>query len=69
MGNGVNQFIFNHQSKGGSKPLSRSWNRIMLNMVFERDRFAMPSKPWYRLAESSADDGSPDIEKYLSHFE
>jgi phospholipase A1 len=49
--NGVNQFVFNHQSKDCSKPLSLSWNRIILNMVFERDRFAMSSKPWYRLPE------------------
>jgi phospholipase A1 len=67
--NVANQFVFNHQSNGRGKPLSRSWNRIMLNMVFERDRFAMSFKPWYRLPESAADDDNPDIEKYLGHFE
>ncbi|CAA0109656.1 Phospholipase A1 [Zhongshania aliphaticivorans] len=67
--NVANQLIFNHQSNGRSEPLSRSWNRIMLNMVFERDRFAMSFKPWYRLPESSDDDDNPDIEKYLGHFE
>ncbi|MBQ0795103.1 phospholipase A [Zhongshania sp.] len=67
--NVANQVIFNHQSNGRGEPLSRSWNRIMLNMVFERDRFAMTFKPWYRLPESSKDDDNPDIEKYLGHFE
>ncbi|MDF1691148.1 MAG: phospholipase A [Zhongshania sp.] len=63
------QLIFNHQSNGRSEPQSRSWNRLMLNMIFERDRFAMSFKPWYRLKESAKDDDNPDIEKYLGHFE
>jgi phospholipase A1 len=64
-----NQLIFNHQSNGRSDPLSRSWNRLMLNFIFERDRFAMSFKPWYRLKEDREDDNNPDIEKYLGHFE
>ncbi len=64
-----NQLIFNHQSNGRSEPLSRSWNRIMLNMVFERDRFAMTFKPWYRIPEAAEDDDNRDIEFYLGNFE
>ncbi|GAA4103353.1 phospholipase A [Zhongshania borealis] len=67
--NAGNQLIFNHQSNGRSDPLSRSWNRLMLNFMFERDRFAMAFKPWYRLKEDREDDNNPDIEKYLGHFE
>ena len=64
-----NQLIFNHQSNGRGEPLSRSWNRIMLNMVFEHDRFAMTFKPWYRIPEAADDDDNRDIEFYLGHFE
>jgi phospholipase A1 len=64
-----NQIIFNHQSNGRSDPISRSWNRLMLNLIFERDRFAMSFKPWYRLKEEQTDDNNSDIEKYLGHFE
>lgn len=67
--NVANEVIFNHQSNGRGEPLSRSWNRLMFNMVFERDRFAMAFKPWYRFKEHGDDDDNPDIEKYLGHFE
>ncbi|AKH68945.1 outer membrane phospholipase A [Spongiibacter sp. IMCC21906] len=67
--NVANQVILNHQSNGRGEPLSRSWNRLMFNMVFERDRFAMSFKPWYRFKEHGDDDDNPDIEKYLGHFE
>ncbi len=67
--NVANQVILNHQSNGRGEPLSRSWNRIMLNFVFERDRFAMTFKPWYRFKEHDDDDDNPDIERYLGHFE
>jgi phospholipase A1 len=64
-----NQIIFNRQSNGRSEPISRRWNRLMLNFIFERDRFAMSFKPWHRLKEEQADDNNSDIEKYLGHFE
>ena len=64
-----NQLIFNHQSNGRSEPTSRSWNRIMLNFLFERDRFAMAFKPWYRIPEDRDDDDNPDIEHYMGNFE
>ena len=38
----------NHQSTGRSDPLSRSWNRVMLNLGFEKDNFALMVRPWYR---------------------
>lgn len=74
--NVLNEVIINHQSNGQGGPLSRSWNRIMLNTVFERAPFAVQFTPWYRIPEDKAEfpgdprgDDNPDIEKYLGHFE
>lgn len=55
----------NHQSNGRSDPLSRSWNRVILNLGFERDNFALMLRPWYRIEEDSADDNNPDITDYV----
>lgn len=74
--NVVNEAIINHQSNGQSGTLSRSWNRLMLNSVFEKDNFVFAFNPWYRLPESDAEypgdprgDDNPDIEKYMGNFE
>lgn len=56
---------FNHQSNGRSDPLSRSWNRVMLNLGFEKDNFALMVRPWYRLDEDAKDDNNPDIKDYI----
>jgi phospholipase A1 len=58
----------NHQSNGRSEPLSRSWNRVMLEKVLEKDDLYLSIKPWWRIPESS-DDDNPDIEAYLGHVE
>lgn len=55
----------NHQSNGRSDPLSRSWNRVMLNLGFERGNFAMMVRPWYRIEEDFKDDNNPDIKNYI----
>ncbi len=60
---------FNHQSNGRSEPLSRSWNRVMLDFVLERDGTYMSIKPWWRIPEDLAGDDNPDIEDYLGNFE
>lgn len=74
--NVLNEAILNHQSNGQSGLLSRSWNRIMLNSVFEKDQFVVAINPWYRLSEPDAEypgdprgDDNPDIEKYMGNFE
>lgn len=74
--NVLNEAILNHQSNGQSGILSRSWNRIMFNSVFEKDNFVFMFKPWYRLPEKKAKyrgdpkgDDNPDIERFLGHFE
>lgn len=62
-------FGFVHQSNGRAEPLSRSWNRIYAEFLFERDDFALTFKPWYRIKESEADDDNPDITDYLGNYE
>lgn len=56
---------FNHQSNGRSDPLSRSWNRVILNVGFEKDNFALMLRPWYRIEEDAKDDNNPDISDYV----
>ncbi len=60
---------FNHQSNGQVDPLSRSWNRITGQLVFERGRFVASAKTWYRLDESDAEDDNPDIEEFMGRVE
>ena len=73
------QFInvgLNHQSNGRSKPLSRSWNRIVANFGLEKmfgtekkDSFNILLKTWYRLPEEDANDDNPDITRYMGYGE
>lgn len=59
----------NHQSNGRSDRLSRSWNRIMLEFVGERDNLYISFKPWWRIPEDHDDDDNPDIHRYMGNFE
>jgi phospholipase A1 len=74
--NALNEVIINHQSNGQGGELSRSWNRLMLNTVFERGNFAFALAPWYRLPEPEQEypgdpdgDDNPDITHYMGNFE
>ncbi len=67
---------FAHQSNGRSQPLSRSWNRLYVNFIFERENLYFSIKPWYRIPESEKDDPSdpagddnPDIEDFMGYGE
>jgi len=59
----------NHQSNGRSQPLSRSWNRVVANFGFERDRFNLLLRTWYRIPEKAKNDDNPDIDRYLGYGE
>lgn len=60
---------FNHQSNGRSKPLSRSWNRIVANFGLERDNFNLLLKTWYRLPEDGAIDDNAELNRYMGYGE
>ena len=65
-----------HQSNGQGGDLSRSWNRIYLNLVLEKGRMAVSVKPWYRIPEEKkrypedpSGDDNPDIGHFMGHGE
>ncbi len=63
------QVGLNHQSNGRSRPLSRSWNRVVANIGLERNEFALQLKTWYRLPEDESKDDNSDILRYMGYGE
>ena len=59
----------NHQSNGRSNPLSRSWNRVIANIGFERNGWTVMLRPWWRIPEAKATDDNPDISNYIGRGE
>jgi phospholipase A1 len=59
----------NHQSNGRSNPLSRSWNRVVADIGFERDGWTVMLRPWWRVPEGGTDDNNPDISDYMGRGE
>ncbi|MEJ2384161.1 MAG: phospholipase A [Xanthomonadales bacterium] len=67
--NTVNSIGLVHQSNGRGGVLSRSWNRVYANFIFEKGRWALSFKPWIRLGEYDDEDDNPDISDYMGHGE
>ncbi|HET9822850.1 MAG TPA: phospholipase A [Burkholderiaceae bacterium] len=66
---GLASLSLSHQSNGRALPLSRSWNRIIGTLAFERGDWVAELRPWWRIPESQADDDNPDISNHLGRME
>lgn len=55
----------NHQSNGRAEPISRSWNRVVLNIGLDRDDWALTVRPWWRIPDGANEDENPGIEDYV----
>ncbi|MDZ7660976.1 phospholipase A [Thiohalophilus sp.] len=62
-------FGISHQSNGQSGSLSRSWNRLYADFIFERGDFYLSIKPWLRITAPDEQDDNPDIEDYMGNGE
>ena len=58
-----------HQSNGRADPLSRSWNRVVANIGFERNGWTIMLRPWWRIPEQSKTNDNPDISNYIGRGE
>ncbi|WP_052365510.1 phospholipase A [Halotalea alkalilenta] len=67
--NTFNRIGYVHQSNGRGEPISRSWNRIYAEAIFQRGPWAVSIRPWWRIPESRNEDNNPDIENYLGYGE
>lgn len=59
----------NHQSNGRSRPLSRSWNRLIAQWGLEKGDSMILLRPWWRIPERAADDDNPRIQDYAGRAE
>lgn len=58
---------FNHQSNGRNLPRSRSWNRIMFHVGYEKGPLSIFLRPWLRISDD--DDENPEITSYIGNGE
>ncbi len=65
--NTINRIGFAHQSNGRSDPLSRSWNRLYAETIFQRGDWAFSVAPHWRIPENDRDDDNPDLEDYIGY--
>jgi phospholipase A1 len=65
--NTANRIGFAHQSNGQSQPLSRSWNRLYANFLFQRDDWAVSVAPHWRIPESDEEDDNPRLDDYIGY--
>lgn len=62
-----NRIGFAHQSNGRSDPLSRSWNRVYADMMFQNGDWAIAVTPHWRVPEDEDEDDNPDLYNYIGY--
>ena len=58
-----------HVSNGRDVPQSRSWNRIIGQVGFDRPGWTIVARPWWRIQENVATDDNPDIQDFMGRGE
>ena len=58
-----------HVSNGRDVPQSRSWNRIIGQIGFDRPGWSIVARPWWRLSEDTSSDDNPDIQDFMGRGE
>jgi len=58
---------YTHQSNGRSEVLSRSWDRLFMEVGAERGNLGLLARAWTRIPEKSSSDDNPRITDYLGH--
>jgi len=63
------QLGLNHQSNGRTRPLSRTWDRIVVNVGLERGALSLLLKGWYHIPHSFEETKNPRIDDYMGFGE
>jgi len=58
---------YNHESNGRADPISRSWDRLIVEIGLERGNFALLLRPWIRIDDDSDGTDNPDITDYYGY--
>ena len=58
---------YTHQSNGRADVLSRSWDRLFVEVGIERKDLLITARLWHRISEDAKDDNNPNITDYLGH--
>ena len=58
----------NHESNGrGFSNLSRSWNRVLGQAVFDANSLAVLLRAWYRIPVDDDEDDNPQMHRYYGY--
>jgi phospholipase A1 len=63
------QVALSHQSNGLTRPLSRNWNRLIVNVGLERGPFSLLVSAWARVLFKPGENETPGISRQLGNGE